>query len=181
MLARAYKKASTPSFLPLGFLPRPATTLLEFEICISQLPPCSGDDSDEIKPSPSLYLVQLFFPLSYASVWHAVSSRRVPGRRVTPHLDITVRERISGEQLPEHLTSSSSCTSPPRPPLPSASPGKNIGAQKPLLASLLTVPRTAPPHLLTPVTPLHWYRKQESKSCTPSSSPSPSERRHHAR
>jgi hypothetical protein len=104
-VARAYKKASTPSFLPLCFLPCPATTLLQFKNCISQLLTCSGDDSGEIKPSPSLSLVPLFFLLSYASVRHAVSSLRVPGRRGAPHLDITVHERISGEQLPGHLMS----------------------------------------------------------------------------
>jgi hypothetical protein len=132
MVAHTYKKASTSSFFPLCFLPHPATTLLEFEICISQLPTCSGDDSGEIKPSPSLSQVPLFFPLSCASVRHVVSSLRIPGRRGAPHLDMTVHGRNSGEGLPRNPSTTTSPALPPSLSHRSVSPGKVTTTKIPL-------------------------------------------------
>jgi hypothetical protein len=177
MVARAYKKASTPSFFPLCFLPRPATTLIEFEICISQLPTCSGDDSGEIKPSPSLSLVPLFFPLSCASDRHAVSSLRVPGRRGAPHLDITVRGRNSGEGLPKNPSTITSPASPPSPSHWSTSPGKVTTTQIPLCTPSSPMICAWPTYRLTPATSSRRYRKRFFAFCTRSSSPAPAEHR----
>jgi hypothetical protein len=176
-VARAYKKASTPSFFPLCFLPRPATTLLEFEICISQLPTCSGDNFGEIKPSPSLSQVPLFFPLSCASVRHAVSSLRVPGRRGAPHLDITVRGRNSGEGLLRNPSTITLPASPPSPSHRSASPGKVTTTQIPLCTPSSPMICAWLTYRLTPATSSRRYRKRFFAFCTRSSSPAPAERR----